>query len=133
MNQSALKAIREEVELANQRLAATVRMASGKHWRLAVELTGDEQEPRVVGVEDSSGVMVMGDCMSDVNNEVTVGDARFVAMMDASMVDGFRMLMNFSASLEVDSPLISMAYSVAVMINKKWDEAERDLGRKGKA
>lgn len=117
--------IKDEMELANRRILSTLmRTAGAGGWRLAVETVGDEQERRIVGVEDNTGTMVMGDCMSDVNNEVTVADARFVAMFDPAILLAFRELFDLARREDVGSPFFLPAYRLAEKINKKWEEAE---------
>lgn len=116
--------IKDEMELANRRILSTLMRTDGGSWRLAIETLGDEQERRVVGIEDSTGTMVMGDCMSDVNNEVTVADARFVAMFDPVILSAFRELFDLARREDVGSPFFLPAYRLAEKINKKWEEAE---------
>ena len=124
---TGLKLVREEIRLASRRLSDAIYQTSGRGWRLAIETVGDEQERRVVGVESSSGTMVMGDCMSDVNNEVTTGDARFIALVDPSTAFYFSALLEKGADLATDSPLFPVVHTVALEINKKWDEAQKAL------
>jgi hypothetical protein len=124
---TGLKLVREEIRLASRRLSDAIYQTSGRGWRLAIETTGDEQERRVVGVESSGGTMVMGDCMSDVNNEVTTGDARFIALVDPSVAFYFSDLLEKGADLATDSPLFPAVHTVALEINRKWVEAQRAL------
>lgn len=124
---AALKVVREEIRLASRRLGTAIQQASGRGWRPAVETVGVEREHRVVGVESSDGTMVMGDCMSDVNNEVTTGDVRFVSLMDPGMAFYFSDLLDKGADLTVDSPLFPAIHLAAMTINEKWEAAEKAL------
>jgi hypothetical protein len=132
MSLEAVQEMHREIHLACARLSAAIGATSGDGWRLAIELAGDEQEPRVVGVEDSSGTMVMGDCMSDVNNEVAVGDARFIAMLEGAVANGLRDILKLSRDLKEDSPIFLTAYLTACALNTKWDQAERALSAEGR-
>lgn len=119
--------MRKEMLLARKRILLGVGMAEGRDWRLAIEKVGDEQERHVVGVEDSRGSMVMGDCMSDPNNEVTVGDARFIAMFDPIVMMWFAHLLGHSAELNEESNAFSAAYEISRQVNAKWAESEKAL------
>lgn len=96
---------------------------SGMDWRLAVEETEDDRH--VVGVMNERGDMVMGDCMSNPNNEVTVADAQLIALMDPRFVRMIIDLFN-SALEEIDrygafEHLVIHARRMAQKIVKQWE------------
>lgn len=122
-----LESVREEIRLAGRRIHQVIQWTSSRNWELAIETVGDEQERRVVGVQSYGGDMVMGDCMSNVNNEVTVGDARFVTLMGPGTAFYFSALLEKGADLAIDSPLFPIVHTAALEINRKWAEMEKAL------
>ena len=123
----SLNAVREEIRVSGRRISDAIHQTSSRSWELAIETVGDEQERRVVGVQSFGGTMVMGDCMSDVNNEVTVGDARFVTLMGPGTAFYFSALLEKGADLAIDSPLFPIVHTVALEINRKWADMEKAL------
>lgn len=97
--------------------------SSGMDWFVVVEHL--EDDTRVVGVENTRGDMVMGDCMSDVNNEVTEADAKHIALMDPRFtqmtIDMFRLAIGELELLGPCSPVVDHAVDMARHLKKRWD------------
>jgi len=74
--------LEHELRSAAATLDLLVNRASGTDWTLALTDGGPEDGPGITGVMNEKQDLVMGDCMADVNNEVSDVDARYVAMMD---------------------------------------------------
>lgn len=101
---------------------------SGMDWQLAVEEAEDDR--RVVGVMNERGDMVMGDCMSDPNNEVTVADAQLIALMDPRFVRMVIELFNLALD-EIDhfsafERVVLHARRMAQKIVKQWEGGVRN-------
>lgn len=125
------EAARSEIRAARKilmRLYTVSGNNSGMDWQLAVEETEDDR--RVVGVMNERGNMVMGDCMSDPNNEVTVADAQLIALMDPRFVRMVIDLFN-SALEEIDrfsafEHFVIHARAMAQKIVKQWEEGVKN-------
>ena len=121
-----VEAARNEIQTARKILTRLYTVSgndSGMDWQLAVEESEDDR--RVVGVMNERGDMVMGDCMSNVNNEVTVADAQLIALMDPRFVRMVIDLFN-SALEEIDrygafEHLVIHARRMAQKIVKQWE------------
>lgn len=104
--------------------------ASGMDWFVATERT--EDDARVVGVMNGRGDMVMGDCMSDVNNEVTTADAQLIALFDPRfarmMIDMFQTAMDQTDLLGWADHFVLHATRMARHINEKWNGGVKDAG-----
>lgn len=126
LDAAEVEAARNEIRAARKilmRLYTVSGNDSGMDWQLAVEEAEDDR--RVVGVMNERGDMVMGDCMSDPNNEVTLADAQLIALMDPRFV---RMVIDlFNAALEeIDrygafEHLVIHARRMAQKIVKQWE------------
>jgi hypothetical protein len=126
LDAAEVEAARNEIRAARKilmRLYTVSGNDSGMDWQLAVEEAEDDR--RVVGVMNERGDMVMGDCMSDPNNEVTLADAQLIALMDPRFV---RMVIDlFNAALEeIDrygafEYLVIHARRMAQKIVKQWE------------
>ncbi|WGV35743.1 hypothetical protein SEA_FRANKENWEENIE_50 [Streptomyces phage Frankenweenie] len=126
LDAAEVEAARNEIRAARKilmRLYTVSGNDSGMDWQLAVEEAEDDR--RVVGVMNERGDMVMGDCMSDPNNEVTLTDAQLIALMDPRFV---RMVIDlFNAALEeIDrygafEYLVIHARRMAQKIVKQWE------------
>lgn len=125
---AGIEATRENIRLASSRLSDLIYQTSSRSWRLAVEQVGDEQERRIVGVESTGGTMVMGDCMSDVNNEVAIGDAEYIAVLDPDVAFYLCALLDGAADAPKGSPIFATAASVAFEINRKWTAMRKAQG-----
>jgi len=120
------EAARADIKAARKilmRLYTVSGNVSGMDWQLAVEEAEDDR--RVVGVMNERGDMVMGDCMSDPNNEVTVTDAQLIALMDPRFA---RMVIDlFNAALEEIDRFGAFEYlaiharRMAQKIVKQWE------------
>jgi hypothetical protein len=126
LDAAEVEAARNEIRAARKilmRLYTVSGNDSGMDWQLAVEEAEDDR--RAVGVMNERGDMVMGDCMSDPNNEVTLADAQLIALMDPRFV---RMVIDlFNAALEeIDrygafEHLVIHARRMAQKIVKQWE------------
>jgi hypothetical protein len=126
LDAAEVEAARNEIRAARKilmRLYTVSGNDSGMDWQLAVEEAEDDR--RVVGVMNERGDMVMGDCMSDPNNEVTLADAQLIALLDPRFV---RMVIDlFNAALEeIDrygafEHLVIHARRMAQKIVKQWE------------
>jgi hypothetical protein len=126
LDAAEVEAARNEIRAARKilmRLYTVSGNDSGMDWQLAVEEAEDDR--RVVGVMNERGDMVMGDCMSDPNNEVTLADAQLIALMDPRFV---RMVIDlFNAALEeIDrygafEHFVIHARRMAQKIVKQWE------------
>lgn len=73
----------EEIKEAAFWLGGLAMYARGDDWKLATERVGDEQEERIVGIDNGHGELVLGDLMNHLDNqEVCPDDARLIATMD---------------------------------------------------
>lgn len=125
------EAARSDIKAARKilmRLYTVSGNNSGMDWQLAIEEAEDDR--RVVGVMNEHGDMVMGDCMSDPNNEVAVADAQLIALMDPRFV---RMVIDlFDLALEeigrygAFEYLVIHARRMAQKIVKQWEEGVKN-------
>jgi len=126
LDMADVEAARSDIRAARKilmRLYTVSGNNSGMDWQLAVEKAEDDR--RVVGVMSERGDMVMGDCMSDPNNEVTVADAQLIALMDPRFARMVIDLFN-SALEEIDrygafEHLVIHARRMAQKIVKQWE------------
>jgi hypothetical protein len=126
---AGVEATRENIRLAASRLSDLIYQTSSRSWRLAIERVGDEQERRIVGVESPNGTMVMGDCMSDVNNEVAIGDAEYITVLDPDVAFYLCAVLEGAAdSAPNGSPLLANASAAAFEINRKWTAMRKAQG-----
>lgn len=131
IDMAQVEATRSDIKAARKilmRLYTVSGNNSGMDWQLAIERAEDDR--RVVGVMNERGDMVMGDCMSDSNNEVTVVDAQLIALMDPRFV---RMVIDlFDLALgEIDrysafEHLVIHARRMAQKIVKQWEEGVKN-------
>lgn len=125
--------MREEREKAKAALKEGVRVlmraytasgnSSGMDWFVAFDRS--DGDTRVAGVENKNGDTVIGDCMSDVNNEVSEPDARHVALMDPRftrmVLDMFRVAIEDIDLVGPGSPVIEQAVRMAEHLAKRWN------------
>lgn len=131
IDMAQVEATRSDIKAARKilmRLYTVSGNNSGMDWQLAIERAEDDR--RVVGVMNERGDMVMGDCMSDSNNEVAVADAQLIALMDPRFV---RMVIDlFDLALEeinrygAFEHLVIHARRMAQKIVKQWEEGVKN-------
>lgn len=118
---SAKLALREGVRVIMRAHTGSAN-SSRTEWFVAGEVL--EEDTRIVGVVDDQGSMVMGDCMSDVNNEVTEAHARHVALMDPRfmwmILELFRRAIEEIDLIGLHSPVVQDAVAMARHLGKKW-------------